>query len=466
MTNRKETTKKTTRRSKKDNKESGIPDHESIANIIERISDGFVAFDAQMNYTYVNERSGELLGRKPEDLIGRNYWKEFPEAKGTPFAEAYVHALETQTPVQFENYYAAWDRWFENRIYPSNDGLAIFFTEITERKRAEIQLKASEKRLEHIVETIPDGIIMVNREGTITYANSSAERILGLTRATITERSYNDPKWEITSVDGGPFPDEDLPFSRVMKSNQAVYGVEHAIVYPDGRRIMLSINATPMYDTQGELAGMIAAITDITDRKQSEATIKHERDFSNALIDSLPGVFYLYDEELRFLRWNKNFEEVSGYTGEEIAKMSPLDFFGGAERDLIAARIKTVFTTGIADAEASFIAKDGQLTPYYFTGLRTRIDDKTCLMGVGIDIAERKRAEEIREASERRLSLIFDTVSDVIFLLAVEPEDCYRFVSVNSTFLAVTGLTQDQVDWQTDRRSSTGNGSCTGIRQI
>ena len=88
MTTRKETTKQTARRSKKDNKESRIPEHESIANIIERISDGFVAFDAQMNYIYVNERSGQLLGRKPEDLVGRNYWKEFPEAKGTPFAEA------------------------------------------------------------------------------------------------------------------------------------------------------------------------------------------------------------------------------------------------------------------------------------------------------------------------------------------------------------------------------------------
>jgi PAS domain S-box-containing protein len=412
--------------------------------------------------------------------------------------------------------------------------------------------------------------MIVNREGAITYANSSAERILGLTRTTITERSYNDPKWEIAGVDGGPFPDEDLPFSRVMKDGKAVYDVEHAIVYPDGRRIILSINATPMYDVQGELDGMIASITDITDRKQSEAIIKRERDFSNVLIDSLPGVFYLYDEELRFLRWNKNFEKVSGYTGEEIAKMSPLDFFGGAERDLIAARIKTVFTTGIADAEANFITKDGKLTPYYFTGLRTQMDDKTCLIGVGVDITDRKRAEdalreseekfskifyaspvpvsisrlpdggfidvnesflkrmgyqreevigrtaleigmwvdaaerkemmhimreqgslrnfearfktktgevgttllsreiielggekhlvgtsiditEIRRAegiieeSERRLSLIFDTVSDIIFLLSVEPEDCYRFESVNSPFLVATGLTREQV---------------------
>lgn len=446
-TNRKATTKRSDGQSKtnKVQRESRAREkatHESMANILERISDGFVAFDAQMNYTYVNERSGELLGRKPENLIGKNYWKEYPEAKGTPFADAYVRALKTQTPVFFEDYYTPWDRWFENRIYPSKDGLAVFFTEITERKRAEMQLHASEERLERIVETIPDGIIIVDRTGAITYANSSAERILGLTRATITERSYNDPKWKITSVEGSPFPDEDLPFSRVMANGQAVYGVEHAIVYPDGRRIILSINASPMHDARGELAGMIASVTDITERKHVEAMIKRESSFSNALIDSLPGVFYLYDEELRFLRWNKNFEKVSGYTSEEIAKMSPLDFFVGTERDLIAARIKNVFKTGIADAEASFIAKDGKLTPYYFTGLRTQMDDKTYLIGVGVDITERRQAEEALRESEKKFSKIF-YASPVPVSISRLPDG--GFIDVNESFLKRMGYQREEV---------------------
>ncbi|HMD80490.1 MAG TPA: GAF domain-containing protein, partial [Anaerolineales bacterium] len=109
----------------------------SMAGILERISDGFVAFDNELNYTYVNERGGELLGRHPKDLIGRNYWEEYPEAKGTPFANAYLRAFETQTSIQLEEYCKPWDRWFENRIYPSRDGLSVFFRDITERKQAE-----------------------------------------------------------------------------------------------------------------------------------------------------------------------------------------------------------------------------------------------------------------------------------------------------------------------------------------
>src|SRR3989304_5956272 len=98
----------------------------SAADILERISDGFVAFDADMNYTYVNARGGELLGRNPADLIGKNYWTENPEAKGSTFANAYARALKEQTPLEIEDYYQPFERWFENRIFPSKDGLSIF----------------------------------------------------------------------------------------------------------------------------------------------------------------------------------------------------------------------------------------------------------------------------------------------------------------------------------------------------
>jgi PAS domain S-box-containing protein len=118
--------------------------------ILESVSDGFVAFDAQMNYTYVNPRGEEMLGRKSEDLVGKNYWAEYPEAKGTPFSEAYMRALETQMPIMFEDHFAPWDRWFENRIYPSKAGLTVFFTEITERKRAEKALRQSNEQLREL----------------------------------------------------------------------------------------------------------------------------------------------------------------------------------------------------------------------------------------------------------------------------------------------------------------------------
>jgi PAS domain S-box-containing protein len=123
--------------------------------ILELISDGIVAFDQEMNYIYVNQRGGELLGRQPQELIGKNYWTEYPEAKDTPFARAYARALTTQQTIVFEDYYPPWNRWFENRIYPSPHGIVIFFSEITERKLAEQLLRSELQVLELISSGAP-----------------------------------------------------------------------------------------------------------------------------------------------------------------------------------------------------------------------------------------------------------------------------------------------------------------------
>ena len=89
-----------------------------VADILDRVSDAVVALDTSWRYTYVNSRAAELFGRRPEDLLGRNIWTEFPEGVGQPFHLAYEKAMAEQVPVQMENYYEPWHRWFENRIYP------------------------------------------------------------------------------------------------------------------------------------------------------------------------------------------------------------------------------------------------------------------------------------------------------------------------------------------------------------
>jgi PAS domain S-box-containing protein len=138
-------------------------------------------------------------------------------------------------------------------------------------------------------------------------------------------------------------------------------------------------------------------------RERAKEAIRRERDFSHAVLDSLPGVFYCYDEKLKFRLWNKNFEKVTGFTGPELTTKSPLDFFVGADKELIRTRVQDVFATGRADAEADFVAKDGTRTPYYFTGITTLIDQRRHLIGVGIDLSARKQAEAALQDSRTQL---------------------------------------------------------------
>jgi PAS domain S-box-containing protein len=139
-------------------------------------------------------------------------------------------------------------------------------------------------------------------------------------------------------------------------------------------------------------------------RKEVEDTVLRERNFSNTTIDSLPGVFYHYDDQGHFLRWNKNFERVSGYSPDEIASLHPLDFFAADEREMVGERIGEVFVKGESSVEAGFLCKDGRTIPYFFTGYRVDIDGRPYLVGMGIDISERIHAEEALRKSQAELA--------------------------------------------------------------
>jgi PAS domain S-box-containing protein len=186
-----------------------------------------------------------------------------------------------------------------------------------------------------------------------------------------------------------------------------------------------------------ELALLVEAADDISfaldnlsrdeDRKRAEEQAASEQRLTNGLIEAMPGIFYLYDGEGRFLRWNQNFEKVSGYSGAEIARMHPLDFFGDDEKALLTARIAEVFEKGEATVEASFLAKDGSRIPYFFTGKRIELEGALRLVGVGVDIVELRRAEEAVRNSEQRFRTTLDSMLEGCQLIGFD----WRYLYLN-----------------------------------
>ena len=175
---------------------------------------------------------------------------------------------------------------------------------------------------------------------------------------------------------------------------------------------VLAVNADETdFFQEAEMALLKEAASDISigldasaredERRRVEAIARSERAFSDTIIESMAGVLYLYDEHGQFLRWNRDFEIVTGYAAHEIERMHPAEFFSDQDRPLLTAKIKEVFEKGEASIEAPLLAKNGKSTPYYLTGRRIVFEGRTCLIGVGIDISERKRAEEaLRELNE------------------------------------------------------------------
>jgi len=145
-------------------------------------------------------------------------------------------------------------------------------------------------------------------------------------------------------------------------------------------------------------------------RRAIEVALREEKSFSDTMIEAMPGILYMYDRAGRFLRWNRNFEALTGYSGDEIRGMHPSDFFAEADHAALEAGIDEVFERGESSLTAPLRARDGSATPFYFTGARVSIQDMPCLVGVGIDVSERHRRFRAEE-SDRIKSAFLATMS-------------------------------------------------------
>ena len=126
--------------------------HRTTTTILESISDGFNTFDREWCYTYANAAAAKMLGKPREELLGKNVWEMWPHAADSPFGVAYRRAVAENVPLQVEAFYPEpLNAWFEVRCYPSPEGLALFFTDTTQRKRAEEEIRLLNRDLERRV---------------------------------------------------------------------------------------------------------------------------------------------------------------------------------------------------------------------------------------------------------------------------------------------------------------------------
>lgn len=153
--------------------------------------------------------------------------------------------------------------------------------------------------------------------------------------------------------------------------------------------------------------GSIWVFADLSQQQRAMAAVRRERDFSNALIDHLPGVFCLLDQHRRIIRWNANFELQSGYSAREILQITWESLFPGDQREAAERLMHEVWNTGAASGQIALLSKSGEHKLHLFNGVQVEVDGEDNLALLGMDITEREEvAEQIRALNadlERRV---------------------------------------------------------------
>ncbi|HEY9762161.1 MAG TPA: PAS domain S-box protein [Trichocoleus sp.] len=128
--------------------EALVQSHRQIADILESITDAFFALDDQWRFTYINQRAEQLLQYNREQLLGQVLWEAFPETAETTFFNKFLQAMEERVSLTFEAYYPPYHVWVEVHVYPAREGLAVYFQDISERKRSEAERQRTYNQLQ------------------------------------------------------------------------------------------------------------------------------------------------------------------------------------------------------------------------------------------------------------------------------------------------------------------------------
>lgn len=258
--------------------------------------------------------------------------------------------------------------------------------DITDRRKAEAGLLETEDRFRQLFLNAPLAYHSLDETGYFVDVNDEWLQLLGYTREAIIGEHFRKVL----------VPSEhellNRRFTNFLKTGQ-VADVEFNLIRNDGSQVTIILDGRIQSDDMGRFQRTHCIIKDITAQKKAEEIIAGQKQVSDNIISSLPGVFYVYDEQGRLIRWNKTLEEVSGYSSQELFSMTAGDFFDGDDKKLVAERIGNVFSGGQADVEAHLVTKAGDRIPYHFTGVRTTLKGAPHLLGVGTDVTARKEAE-------------------------------------------------------------------------
>jgi PAS domain S-box-containing protein len=271
---------------------------------LESMSDAFFTLDRNWVITFANQEMSRLLGPTPEEMIGRRVWDLYPDAEHGSFHVFYQRVLDTGVRGKLIEFYPRVSLWLEVHAHPTDEGLAVHFQDITQRRKDEAELRL----LQACVDRMNDMLLITdaapNQPGgpTVVYVNKAFERITGYRADEIigkTPSMLQGPKTQRETLDR---------INARLKAWEPVR--EEVLNYTkQGEEFWLELDISPVADATGWYTHWIAIERNVTERKRADEAISEQA----ALLDKAQDAIWVIDLDARITYWNRSAEHIHGW---------------------------------------------------------------------------------------------------------------------------------------------------------
>ena len=364
------------------------------------MTDVILVVDAEGHYLKVAPTQTKLLYQPPAEIVGKTVRELFPPDKADFFINSTKRALAVGEPINIEYSLPINDekKWFNATISPMREDAVVFVArDITAHKRAEDRLREANQTFEALVKASPEAIVIVDLKGIVTMWNPAATRIFGWTA--------EEAIGEFHPI----IPDDKR--DEFYKIQQSVLEGKVFTAYETRRRkkgnlpIDVSLSVAALRDAEGQVSGVMAVITDITERKRAD----DERRKQLAAIEASMDGIALLDNNGEFIYLNQAHAEIYGYEKrEELIGKSWQILYEPEEVQRIIREAEPFFTkNGQWRGESTGLRRDGSRFPQEISLNSLGADGRLCIVR---DITERKHAEEHIRNSLREKEVLLQEV--------------------------------------------------------
>jgi len=407
---------------------------ESAGEVISTVSE-------EGEFLFMNSTAAERLGGRPEDFIGRRMADLFPPDVARRQLDSIRQVIRGGQAAIVDSWTSVQGRpcWYRTSIQPLREAegpsrsALVIARDITEMKEAEQALRASEATARALLDISSERAILLDPDGSILALNQTAVRAFNVKPADVVGRCVFDfirPK-ELAE--------------RRRRIHAEVVRTGRAIQFEDERQGRLLTNSIrPVLDDEGNVTRLAVYSRDVTEERRAQDALQRQLELFSTLIDTIPNPIFYKDVEGRYLGCNQAFESMTGRPRREMIGKTVFDLAEGGLARVYQAHDRSLLRKpGAQTYESSVRFADGTDHSVIFSKatFNDHAGELAGIVGVILDISDRKEYERRLQESKERLQYIIDNTRDIISLIDLEG----RFTLVNPAAEAVLGYSREEL---------------------